>query len=89
MSSGRLHYPHFNYKHASIEQTVLDKLTCRTLLTFLTPEEQEILVLWAVEELSFAEIGEIVGLKYRGRVLSGSAVRYHKKRIVNKLQQYR
>ena len=68
---------------------VIDRLTAEWLLARLTEEEQEILRLWIVEERNFAEIGKIVGLKYRGRELTGSAIRYHKDRIRAKLQQYR
>lgn len=68
---------------------VLNRLTVDWLLDKLEEEEIEILNLWLLQELTFEEIGQIVGLKYRGRVLTGSAIRYHKDRIVARLREYR
>lgn len=68
-----------------------NRLTIEWLLSLLTPEEREILLLWKVEELNFKEIGKIIGKKYRadGEPLTGSAIRYHKEQIIEKLQPYR
>lgn len=68
---------------------VITRLTVEWLLSHLTEEEREIMQLWVVEELTNAEIGKIVGLKHRGRELTGSAIRYRKDRIKEKLEQFR
>lgn len=68
---------------------VINRLTVEWLMTQLSEEEREIMHLWVVEELTFAEIGKIVGLKYRGRELTGSAIRYHKDRIKAQLEKFR
>lgn len=65
--------------------TVLNRMTIERLRKELTDEEWEIWYLWAVEELTFSEIGKIIGLKYRGKELTGSAIRYHRDRIQEKL----
>lgn len=69
--------------------TVDNRLVIEFLMSKLEPEEAEILWLHEIEELTFAEIGKIIGLKYRGKELTGSAIRYHKDKIVARLQQYR
>lgn len=66
---------------------ILDRLTLERLLSSLTDEEREILHLWYFEELTFQEIGKIVGLKYRGRELADSTMGYHRDRILRKLRQ--
>jgi DNA-directed RNA polymerase specialized sigma subunit len=68
---------------------VFDRLTLEYLMAKLDPEEQEILHLWVIRELNFTEIGKIIGLKYRGRELTGSAIRYHKEKILARLAEYR
>ena len=70
-------------------EDVINKLTVTWLMEQLEPEEREILYLWVVEELTFAEIGKIVGIKYRGKELTGSAMRYHKDKIREKLAPFR
>lgn len=65
---------------------VLNRLTLEWVRSKLAPEEWEILHLWIIEELNFAEIGKIIGYKYRGKELTGSAIRYHKDRILARLR---
>ena len=69
--------------------TVENRLTVEWLLSKLKPEEAEILWLHEIEEMTFSEIGTVIGLKYRGKELTGSAIRYHKDKIYAKLHQYR
>lgn len=72
---------------AGHDEQVLNKLTVQWLLLQLTDEERAIIELFFSGEYNFSEIGEIVGRKYRGgRILSGSAIRYHKIRIIGKLR---
>jgi len=80
---------HDTLEHDPAAGDVIDRLTVAWLMEQLKPEEREILHLWVVEDLTFAEIGKIVGLKYRGRELTGSAIKYHKDRIKAKLQEFR
>jgi thymidylate synthase len=68
---------------------VLNRLTIERLQKELTAEECEIWYLWAAEELTFGEIGRIIGLKYRGKELTGSAIRYHRDRILEKLHAFK
>jgi DNA-directed RNA polymerase specialized sigma subunit len=68
---------------------VINRLTVEWLMGHLSEEEREIMHLWVIEERTFSEIGKIVGMKYRGRELTGSAIRYHKDRILTLLQKYR
>lgn len=70
-------------------EAVLDQLTIVRLKQELSEEEWEIWYMWAVEELTFAEIGKIIGLKYRGKELTGSAIRYHRDKIQEKLLKFR
>ena len=65
---------------------MLDAIALETAMRCLTDEEREIIHLWFVEDLTFAEIGVIVGLKYRDRELSGSGVRYLRDQILKKLR---
>ena len=71
------------------DSEVINRLTVEWLMEQLAPAEREIMHLWVVEELTFSEIGKIVGLKYRGKELTGSAIRYHKDRIRQKLHKFR
>lgn len=68
---------------------VIDRLTVEWLFARLSPEERDILWLYEVEELTLAEIGRLIGEKYRGKVLTGSAIRYHKDRILGRLRDLR
>ena len=68
---------------------VINRLTVDWLMTQLGPEEREILWLHEVEELTLEEIGKLIGLKYRGKELTGSAIRYHKDKILQRLRQLR
>lgn len=68
---------------------VLNRLTVERLKSELTDEEWEIWYLWAAEEMTFSEIGKVIGLKYRGKELTGSAIRYHRDRIQEKLMAFK
>lgn len=83
------HAPEYSPLTRDVGSDVLDRLTVDWLLTHLTDEQRDILYLWAVEERTLADIGRIVGLKYRGRALTGSVIAYHKKAICKRLQEYR
>jgi DNA-directed RNA polymerase specialized sigma24 family protein len=82
-----------NNPYSEIEQTIPldigDRLAVEYLLGKLSAEEQEILLLYHVQELTFSEIGKVVGLKYRQRELTGSAIRYHHEKIKQKLQKFK
>jgi hypothetical protein len=72
--------------------TVDNRLTVQWLLGKLEPEEAEILVLYEVEGLTYEEIGTVITAKYRNtrkKPLTGSAIRYHMEKIIEKLQPYR
>lgn len=68
---------------------VINRLTVEWLMAQLGPEEQEILWLHEVEELTLEEIGKLIGLKYRGKELTGSAIRYHKDKVLQRLRLLR
>lgn len=78
-----------DFQFEDFSTNVTNRLAVEWLLDKLTPEQVEIFILHEIEELTFAEIGKIVGLKYRGRELSGSAIRYHKDSIKEKLAEFR
>jgi DNA-directed RNA polymerase specialized sigma24 family protein len=67
---------------------ILDKVALETVLARLTPEEREIIELWIWQDMNFDEIGDVIGKKYRGRPLTGSAIRYHKNRILQRMRQW-
>lgn len=66
---------------------ILDKVALEAVLSRLAPEEREIIELWIWHDMNFDEIGDIIGKKYRGRPLTGSAIRYHKNRILKRMNQ--
>lgn len=66
---------------------ILDKVALESVLSRLAPEEREIIELWIWQDMNFDEIGEVIGKKYRGRALTGSAIRYHKNRILKRMSQ--
>ena len=66
---------------------ILNKIAVEKLLALLTPEERDIIVLWIIEGYTLEEVGIIVGNKYRGRPLRGTAIQYHKDRIFKKLKK--
>lgn len=78
---------------AELEETppvdVTDRLAVEYLLGKLTPLQQDILLLYHVEELTFSEIGAIVGHRYRRRKLSVSTIRYHHEKIKTILKGFR
>lgn len=67
---------------------VVTRLSVEWLLRQVTEEERMILELWLIDELTFDEIGIIVGLKYRGRVLAGRTMQYHKDKIRARLREF-
>lgn len=73
-------------RDASID--ILDKVALESTLSRLSPEEREIIELWIWHDMNFEEIGEVIGEKYRGRALTGSAIRYHKNRILSRMRQW-
>lgn len=73
-------------KDAKID--VLDKVSLETVLAKLSPEERDIVELWIWQDMNFDEIGDVIGKKYRGRPLTGSAIRYHKNRILQRMRQW-
>lgn len=83
------HTPDTIFQFDEFSTDVNDRLAVEYLLDRLTPEQQEILILHEIEELTFGEIGKIVGLKYRGKELSASAIRYHKDKIMVLLREFR
>jgi DNA-directed RNA polymerase specialized sigma24 family protein len=64
----------------------LDKLALEEAINTLTEEQREIVIRWTWHGQKFDEIGVDVGMKYRGRVLTGSTVRYHKNRAMRLLR---
>ena len=81
--------PHLTARNSEFSGPVIDRLTVQWLLEQLGPEEQEILWLHEVEELTLEEIGKVIGIKYRGKELTGSAIRYHKDKILLRLRTFR
>jgi DNA-directed RNA polymerase specialized sigma24 family protein len=79
----------FTQEESKVDEEVLNRETIRWLLQKLMPEEQDILVLWAVEQRSFTDIGKIVGEKYHGNALPDTTIRYRKDRIMQRLREYR
>jgi DNA-directed RNA polymerase specialized sigma24 family protein len=72
-----------------VPEDVTDRLAVEFLLNKLTPFEQEILLLHKVEELTFSEIGQVLGKKYRAKEFTGSAIRYHYEKIKRRLLKHR
>lgn len=68
---------------------VINRLTVEWIKEHLTDEEWEILYLWSVENMTFTDIGKIVGEKYWGRELTESAMRYHRDKIKAKLSKFK
>jgi hypothetical protein len=69
---------------------IIDRLMVEWLKTKLTPMEWDIFYLKKAEGYTFAEIGIVVGEKYRGRLLTGSTMRYYMdNKIMPKLEDYR
>jgi DNA-directed RNA polymerase specialized sigma24 family protein len=82
-------YPQPGSSEEDFSERVADRLTADWLLAKLVPWERELMILWAVEDMTNSEIGKILGKKYRGRVLTGGTIRYHKGRIRKKLADLR
>jgi DNA-directed RNA polymerase specialized sigma subunit len=74
------------HRDDSLENKILNRIFWDEVLSLLTDEEREIMELRLVEEKSFDEIGVIIGMKYRNRVLTGSNMRYHRDKIRHKLK---
>jgi DNA-directed RNA polymerase specialized sigma24 family protein len=77
-----------NMNHQDSKIDIHDFLTLQSLMEKLSPKEREIIYLWLWKDLSFEVIGEIVGPKYSGRVLKDSTMRYHMKKILEKLRSW-
>jgi hypothetical protein len=75
----------------SFGDAILNREAVAYLLAHLEPEEREILLLREVEDLSYEEIGRIIGMKYRNppHDLKGSTMRYHNGRIIERLKAMR
>lgn len=73
---------------------ILNRLSLEWLRKNLTPQEWEILWLRCVENLTFEEIGALVGLKYRDpgpeekATYTEATIRYHYRKILAKCREY-
>lgn len=70
------------------EVGVLNKLSVAWVLEHFDEFEQDIIVLRIVDGLTYDEIGRAIGAKYREQDLSGSAIRYHMKKIMKRLRSF-
>jgi DNA-directed RNA polymerase specialized sigma24 family protein len=66
-----------------------DRMAVEWLLTKLTPEERDILLLHAVERVPLEEIGQIIGERYYdGARVKVSTIRYRKDQIKRRLRDF-
>ena len=68
------------------ENAILNKLTVATVLADLEDEERDLIQLWMSNSFTLEEIGRVVGQKYHGKDIKPSVIRYHRDRILKKLQ---
>lgn len=70
------------------DSDITNRITVEKMMATLTPEEQAILRLRFEKELTFDQIGEIIGREFRNppERLTGGTVRYHYKRIFEELR---
>lgn len=66
---------------------ILDRIALEAALAKLAPMQQEIMRMYYWQDLSLDDIGEILGPKYRGKVLTGSAIRYYLNKIIKDLRK--
>jgi DNA-binding NarL/FixJ family response regulator len=71
---------------SSYGDDILTRVTIARLLEQLTPDEREILQLWA-EGMGVREIGMVIGTRERGRALTPSGVRHRINRALGRLRQ--
>lgn len=66
---------------------ILERLTLDKFLAELEDEQsRDILKLWLYQELTWEEIGKVIGIKYKDRTLTGSVMRYHRNRVLAELR---
>jgi DNA-directed RNA polymerase specialized sigma24 family protein len=75
--------------HDDFSNEVLTRLAVEKLKELLTPEQFEIMWLKEVEGFTFDEVAAVIGPKYRGGEITGSAMRYHRDKIAEMLQEHR
>lgn len=61
---------------------VLNRVLVEQLMARLSEEDKDFVQWWIWHDKNFDEIGLLFGLKHRGRVLTDSAMRYHRNRIL-------
>lgn len=66
---------------------ILDKIALEAAIAQLSPLRQEIARMYWWEDVPLDEIGDVLGPKYRGKVLTGSAIRYHLQKISERLRE--
>lgn len=70
-------------------EPILDKVTVEKMMReCLDDEEVDILHHIFVDEYPYEKIGEIIGAKYRNKLLTGSGIRFLRDRIYAKLRAY-
>jgi hypothetical protein len=64
---------------------ILDRIALEAAVAKLKPMQQEIVHMYFWQDRSLDEIGKVLGPKYRGKKLTGSAIRYYLKYILLEL----
>ena len=74
-------------RHAEKRIDIIDIITLEAALARLNPMQQEIVRMYFFEDRPLEEIGKVLGPKYRGKKLTGSAIRYYLNKILEDLRE--
>lgn len=69
-------------------EEILNRIEAEKLLSLLTERERDIIYLLYWEDLRVEDIAKHIGQKYRGEHLKDSTIRYHLKKIKQKLRDH-
>lgn len=74
-------------RHAEKRLDIIDSISLEDAVRRLNPMQQEIVRMYFFEDRPLDEIGKVLGPKYRGKRLTGSAIRYYLNKILEDLRE--
>lgn len=69
------------------DNSLLNRLTVEKVLTDLSEEERDIIIMWMSGSFTLGDIGRVIGQKYHREDIKSSVIRYHRDKILRRLRE--
>lgn len=71
----------------SYNDAIINSITVRKLLNSLDAEDRSIIEMWMSDSYTLQEIGNKVGMKFHGKKIKASVIRYRRNKILKDLKE--